>query len=257
MAEPVPKASVCPICKAEVATEATVCGECGCSLRCEKSEDFATQGVAYRLYMHLQDTAVSIVTDLLHRTYTHQQGPPWAVAVNGEVIIYLDCYPIELMQFDDYAWLNLIDAMKALPAVTVIAHVMRRHTGHPQVVLEVLKKVLSEFRGVAQDQSGCCWTPERPVPSHDADRSLTPASGEMQTTEPRKQQEETTGWGYVEVGAEKPAECKGRTCGRASETPLVEVLLVREFFQGEHTYMDHDVKSCSHPRNSTTSKRLY
>jgi len=156
--EPVPKAAICSTCKAEVATDAPVCDQCGCALRCEKPEDFATQGVAYRLYMHLRDTTATNVADFLRRTYTHQKGPPWAYAVNGEVVIYLDCYPIEPMQFDDYAWLSLIDAMKALPAVTVIAHVMGRHMNHPQAAPDVVKAVLGEFRGVAQDQSGCCWS---------------------------------------------------------------------------------------------------
>jgi hypothetical protein len=125
-------------------------------LRCQKSEDIATQGVVYRFYIHLRDTTDSDVADFLRRTYTHQQGPPWAYAVQGEVVTYLDCYPIELAQFDDFAWDSLIREMKALPAVTVIAHVMKGHFNHPQGVPYVLKAVLSEFQGVAQDQSGYC-----------------------------------------------------------------------------------------------------
>src|SRR5271170_7105374 len=78
--EPVPKAAVCPTCLAEVATAATACGQCGCGLRCEKPEDFATQGVAYRLFMHLRNTKEPNVADFLRRTYPHQQGPPWAYA---------------------------------------------------------------------------------------------------------------------------------------------------------------------------------
>jgi hypothetical protein len=61
---------------------------------------------------------------------------------------------ITLVQFDDFAWESLIGAMKALSAVPVIAHVMKGHLNHPQAVPDVLKAVLDEFRGFAQDQSG-------------------------------------------------------------------------------------------------------
>jgi hypothetical protein len=167
--------------------------------------------------MHLRDTTETTVADFLRRTYTHQKGPPWACAVNGEVVIYLDCYPIELMQFDDCAWLSLIDAMKALPAVTVIAHVMRRHTNHPQAVPDVLTTVLGEFRGVAQDQSGCCWSLQRPVPSQEEGRSSTPESPQAARAAESEGQAEPAGWGYVEVGNEKPAaESKGE---RGAEPP--------------------------------------
>jgi hypothetical protein len=210
--EPGPRGFLCPTCHAEAATDATVCCQCGCALRCEKPEDLATQGVAYLFFMHLRDTTQPSVVDFLGRTYTHQQGPPWAYAVNGAAAIYLDCYPIELMQFDDSAWENLIDTLKALPAVTVIVHVLKRHMNDPQAPLDVVKAVLGEFRGVAQNQFGCCWSLPQLLSSQEGGKSSTPASRQDAPVAPGGQQEQA-GWGYVEVGDHKPAAEPRKTSG--------------------------------------------
>jgi hypothetical protein len=113
--------------------------------------------------MHLRYTTEARVVAFLRGTYTHRQGPPWAYAVNGGVAIYLDCYPTELLQFDDDAWLSLIHELKALPAVTVVAHVMTRHVDNRHAVPAVVNALLGEFQGVAQTNPGVAGPRRRSV----------------------------------------------------------------------------------------------
>jgi hypothetical protein len=110
-----------------------------------------------RFFVHLRNTTEKDVAAFLHRTYTHQKGPPWAYLVGGEVAIYLDCYNAAPSQFSHEEWVTLVEALGSLPAVTVSAHVTARHVGNREAVPAIVSALLGAFQGVAQDESSDKW----------------------------------------------------------------------------------------------------
>lgn len=110
------------------------------------------------IFVHLVNAEKSDVSEVLDDSYKRNNDEPqqWLCLEDNEAVLYIEYYS-DYHEYESVEWSRLDERLGAKPSITVVADVSGRYSGRSKAV-ELVQILLSNFEGIAQDDSEGAWS---------------------------------------------------------------------------------------------------